>query len=272
MYEQHRLRIAEELALTPSPETRKLLFKLCSPTTDAEQFVIDRVSAHLDTLGSRPATVHAPPVRRRTWAPAYASALAIALLMTFAVQRESTDEAPTPVRVALMNFGDQQDPAIRALPGLVATYLIRDSAVDITYGESDGNRYRVEANIAADDADSLSGTVQVRTPGGKVVSTLALKTADNADIDTAAAQIANFIAGVVHPDQTPATPELALSAAQQHLLFARADYARGAAENARLELGRATSKLDSVRKDERHTEWRAVSAAIVREQQWQAGN
>jgi DNA-binding SARP family transcriptional activator len=290
LFEAHRTRIAEELSLSPAPETRKLLFEICAASNRA---VEPAAAASGKTPGDGSRTVAAvtavtavtqPGAVTPSWRPdrqysriAVAAAIAACLMLALATlmvvvrphARTIVADASDSVNIALLSFGDQSQPSIRALPGLVATYLIRDTSIELSGDTRDPATFQVVANLKT-EKDEMTGTLQILV-GENVISSTAVRTSTRAGMDTIAAQLARYVSGVVRPLEHYPTPAGAVSAARQHLLFARADFARGVRQNAIFELDRATQQLDSVTRASRNDEWNAVRDAVSHEREVQGG-
>jgi DNA-binding SARP family transcriptional activator len=264
MFEEHRARVAEELGISPSAETRKLLFELCS-ASDVAAIDIRRTDAVV------------PASARKRWPrasimreSAVAASVVLCILAASLAQHARTShkrDAERTVDVALMNFGDQASPVVRALPGLVASYLIRDTAIELAPEHVSPNAYAVSANLHEQDG-GIAGTLEIRKQGAVVASTT-LHTTTELGLDTIAAQLARYVSDVTTPTEPFASPSAALRAAREHLLYARADYARGVRQNAAFELERASMQLDSVAIESRDRDWRDTAEAVARERQWQ---
>jgi hypothetical protein len=188
------------------------------------------------------------------------------MLSLHALKRDNIESRKV-VDVAFINGGDQSRPALRALPGLVATYLIRDSSINLAPANS-ANAFQVVADLNTDN-DEISGTVQIRNHGSVIAST-ALHSSMRLGMDTIAAALARYVTEVVSPTESYASPKLAINAARTHLMYARADYARGVRSNAALELHRAELQLDSVGHGARDADWQYVNDALAREREWQS--
>jgi DNA-binding SARP family transcriptional activator len=256
LYEAHRARVAQEIGIAPSQETRKLLLELC-----------DRHGAASDSVVNATAiTPHKP--RARGWTPRFGSRIGKAAVFAFLLAGTLfVSSEHQSVDVALMSFGDQSQPAIRALPGLVATYLIRDTSIKVVAGSPRQEGFQVQANLRS-EGDDVFGTVQIRDDGRVVASTV-LRTSMRLGIDTIAAELARYVSDVTSPVEYYASPSSAVRAARRHLLYAKADFARGVHRNAAFELEKATMQLDSVTDAARDADWDAAAADVAREREWQ---
>jgi DNA-binding SARP family transcriptional activator len=274
MFESHRTRILAELGVSPAAETRKLAIAISSREEDASvELPVTKqpdVAPHSVEYAAQHTTQHttarAFPRRMLFGVAAAVVFVTFSVFSLHALKRDNVQNRRT-VDVALITAGEHAGPALRALPGLVATYLIRDSSINLESANS-ANGFQVVADLSSDN-DEISGTVQIRNHGLVIAST-ALHSSMRLGMDTIAAELARYVTDVVSPTESYASPKLAVNAARTHLMYSRADYARGVRSNAALELHRAELQLDSVGHGARDADWHYVNEAVAREREWQS--
>ena len=273
IYEQHRAKLRDQLGVTLSRETRTVFDSICALSDVAAEMprLVERSAEHAagSTLEPAGTALHR---MKKTYA---AAALLVLILVSALFVHDSTRDRRARgavVDVALAEFGRQDEPLIRTMPGLVASYLMRDSAMRVGYGTTIGARYQVLALLRTTADDTVTGTVEVRTTGGAIISSTTIDSLDRVHADTVAARIAEFVAASVPPARVRNSPDTALHAAQRHLLYAKADFARGALDRAKRELERAAEQLDTVSLARRDRVWTDVSAAVREERCWQVGD